>query len=56
MIDAAKVLDSDVTSKEINEMAEWLEGLNFQQLMFLKKSYEEMLQAQARACNQEYIQ
>lgn len=53
---AQEILDSNQENEQINEVAEWLESLKFDQILFLKRSYEEMLQAQARACGSEYVQ
>ncbi len=52
----AKVLDdSNITAKQINELAEWLDDLSFEQLQFLKSTYEAMLKAQALECGSEYV-
>lgn len=45
-----------VTDEEINQVAEWFQGLTIQQLFFIKASYEDMLQYQARTCGNEYVQ
>ncbi len=53
----AKILeDKNITAKQINELAEWLEDLSFEQLQFLKDSYQAMLKQQALECNSEYVQ
>jgi hypothetical protein len=53
---ASEVLDADFSSTEINEVADWLNDLSFEQLIFLKQSYEAMLKFQAQACGSEYVQ
>jgi hypothetical protein len=40
---------------EINEVADWLNSLTFDQLYFLKGCYEEMLKAQAKEQGHEYV-
>jgi hypothetical protein len=55
-MNAKEILDSEYSAKEINEMAEWLNELSFEQLMFLKDSYESMLQVRAQECNSTYVQ
>ena len=53
----AKVLqDENITAKQINELAEWLDDLSFEQLQYLKDSYEAMLKVKARECGSEYVQ
>lgn len=44
------------TDKEINDLADWIQSLTFEQLMFLKKSYEEMLESQAHAHGNGWVQ
>lgn len=40
---------------EINEVADWLNSLTFDQLYFLKGCYEDMLKTQAQEQGHEYV-
>ena len=44
------------TDQEINELAEWLQSLTIAQLDFLKQSYDAMLDVQAKAYGNGYVQ
>lgn len=43
------------SDKEINEIANWFVALSFEQLVFLKHSYEQMMDVQAKACGHNYV-
>ncbi len=45
----------EYSDDEINALAEWLNGLTFKQVCFIKDSYEAMIQEQARECGQTYV-
>ena len=47
---------SEVTDEEVNEIAEWLESLSMVQLMFIKKSYEALLQLRSTETGNMYVQ
>jgi hypothetical protein len=51
---AQDVLDSNQRDEQINEVAEWLESLRFEQILFLKESYEAMIRERTKECGQEY--
>lgn len=40
----------------INDLAEWADGLTIQQLLFLKNSYEALLQIHAHESGNTYVQ
>lgn len=42
------------SDEEINELAEWLNGLTFKQVYFLKESYQAMVEQHAKECGQAY--
>lgn len=54
MNQATKLEERHFTDKEINDVSEWLNDLTFQQLLYLKKTYEDYLKYQASECGHEY--
>ena len=44
------------SDQEINELAEWLESLNYKQIQFMKESYEGYLIQQSQAAGSMYVQ
>ena len=44
------------TDQQLNELADWLESLNYKQIQFLKESYEGYLVQQSQAVDSHYVQ
>lgn len=43
------------TDQEINDVADWFAALTIDQLFFLMKSYDEMLNVQAKESGHDYV-
>lgn len=43
------------SDQEINNLADWFAALTIDQLFFIMKSYEQMMDVQAKACGHDYV-